>query len=76
MAQTPSDNQRLMREIEIKRKDKAAGAFIGLLVGDALGAAVEFKKRDTFKGEAEVHMALRQDTGLMTAQWLSVLLKA
>lgn len=49
MTQTPSDNQKLMQEIEDKRKDKAAGAFFGLIVGDALGAAVEFKKRDTFE---------------------------
>jgi ADP-ribosyl-[dinitrogen reductase] hydrolase len=38
-----------MEKIEEKRKDKAAGAFFGLIIGDALGAAVEFKKRDTFK---------------------------
>lgn len=54
MAQTPSDNQKLMQKIEAKRKDKAAGAFFGLLVGDALGAAVEFKKRDTFKKVTEM----------------------
>jgi len=49
MAKTPSDNQKLMQEIEKKRKDKALGSFFGLVVGDALGAAVEFKKRGTFK---------------------------
>ncbi|RCW58738.1 MULTISPECIES: ADP-ribosylglycohydrolase family protein [Halanaerobium] len=49
MAQTPSDNQKLMQKIEMKRKNNAAGAFFGLIVGDALGAAVEFKKRDSFK---------------------------
>lgn len=30
-------------------KDKALGAFIGLAVGDAIGAPVEFLKRDTFE---------------------------
>lgn len=49
MNQTPSDNQKLMQEIEEKRKNKAKGAFFGLIVGDALGAAVEFKKRGSFK---------------------------
>ena len=49
MAQTPSDNQKLMEEIEKERKNKAFGSFFGLIVGDALGAAVEFKKRGTFK---------------------------
>ncbi|MFP4021767.1 MAG: ADP-ribosylglycohydrolase family protein [Halanaerobium sp.] len=49
MAQTPSDNQKLMREIEKERKDKAFGAFFGLIIGDALGAAVEFKKRGSFE---------------------------
>ena len=47
--QTPSDNQKLMQEIEEKRKNKAKGAFFGLIIGDALGAAVEFKKRGSFK---------------------------
>jgi ADP-ribosyl-[dinitrogen reductase] hydrolase len=49
MKSTPSDNQKLMQEIEKERKDKAFGSFFGLIVGDALGAAVEFKKRDSFK---------------------------
>ncbi|MFW5736047.1 MAG: ADP-ribosylglycohydrolase family protein [Halanaerobium sp.] len=49
MKKTPSDNQKLMRKIEKERKDKAAGAFFGLIIGDALGAAVEFKKRDSFE---------------------------
>lgn len=49
MKSTPSDNQKLMQEIEKERKSKASGAFFGLIVGDALGAAVEFKKRGTFK---------------------------
>ncbi len=49
MSQTPSDNQELMQEIEKEIKNKAFGAFFGLIVGDALGAAVEFKKRGSFK---------------------------
>lgn len=49
MKETPSDNQKLMKEIEKERKDKAFGALFGLIVGDALGAAVEFKKRGSFK---------------------------
>jgi ADP-ribosyl-[dinitrogen reductase] hydrolase len=49
MNSTPSDNQKLMQEIEAKRKNKALGSFFGLAVGDALGAAVEFKKRGTFE---------------------------
>jgi ADP-ribosyl-[dinitrogen reductase] hydrolase len=49
MKSTPSDNQKLMQEIEAKRKNKALGSFFGLAVGDALGAAVEFKKRGTFE---------------------------
>ncbi|MFN2339732.1 MAG: ADP-ribosylglycohydrolase family protein [Halanaerobium sp.] len=49
MTQTPSDNQKLMQEIEKERKDKAFGAFFGLAVGDALGAAVEFKERGSFE---------------------------
>lgn len=48
VAQTPSDNQKLMQKIEEERKDKAFGSFWGLIVGDALGAAVESKKRDSF----------------------------
>lgn len=48
MNQTPSDNQELMQEIEKERKNKAFGSFFGLIIGDALGAAVEFKKRDSF----------------------------
>ena len=49
MKSTPSDNQKLMQEIEKERKNKAFGSFFGLIVGDALGAAVEFKKRGSFK---------------------------
>lgn len=49
MKSTPSDNQKLMQEIEKERKNKAFGAFFGLIVGDALGAAVEFKKRGSFE---------------------------
>jgi len=49
MTQTPSDNQKLMQEIEKERKNKAFGSFFGLIVGDALGAAVEFKKRGSFE---------------------------
>jgi len=30
-------------------KDKLAGAFIGLAIGDCVGAAVEFRERDTFE---------------------------
>ena len=32
----------------IKIRDRALGAFVGLAVGDALGAPVEFMSRDTF----------------------------
>lgn len=49
MEDNPAANAELMEEIEKERKDKALGAFWGLIVGDALGAAVEFKKRDSFK---------------------------
>ena len=49
VTQTPSDNQKLMEEIEKERKNKALGSFFGLITGDALGAAVEFKKRGSFK---------------------------
>ncbi len=49
MNSTPSDNQKLMQEIEAERKNKALGSFFGLVVGDALGASVEFKKRGTFE---------------------------
>lgn len=49
MKSTPSDNQKLMQEIEKERKNKAFGAFFGLIVGDALGAAVELKKRGSFE---------------------------
>lgn len=48
MNQTPSDNQKLMQEIEKERKNKAFGSLFGLIVGDALGSAVEFKKRGSF----------------------------
>jgi len=49
MNKYPSDNKKLMQKIENEIKDNAFGAFFGLIVGDALGAAVEFKTRDTFK---------------------------
>jgi ADP-ribosyl-[dinitrogen reductase] hydrolase len=54
MKSTPSDNQKLMQEIEKKRKNKAFGSFFGLIVGDALGAAVEFKQRGSFKEVKEM----------------------
>lgn len=49
MEQSPSDNKQLMQKIEKQRKIKAFGAFFGLIIGDALGAAFEFKKRDSFE---------------------------
>lgn len=49
MEDSSAANAKMMAEIEEERKDKALGAFFGLIVGDALGAAVEFKKRDSFK---------------------------
>ena len=30
-------------------RDRALGAFVGLAIGDALGAPVEFCRRDTFE---------------------------
>ncbi len=30
------------------RRDRAFGAFIGLAVGDALGATIEFRQRDSY----------------------------
>jgi ADP-ribosyl-[dinitrogen reductase] hydrolase len=35
-------------------KDKALGAFVGLAIGDALGAPVEFKKRGSFPVVSEM----------------------
>lgn len=49
MNKYPSDNKKLMKKIENQIKDNAFGSFFGLIVGDALGAAVEFKTRDTFE---------------------------
>jgi len=49
VTQTPSDNQKLMEQIKKEEKNNAFGCFFGLIVGDALGAAVEFKKRGSFK---------------------------
>jgi len=49
MQKNPSDNKKLMQQIEKEIKNNAFGAFFGLIVGDALGAAVEFKTRDTFE---------------------------
>ena len=49
MQKNPSDNKELMKQIEKEIKNNAFGAFFGLIVGDALGAAVEFKARDTFE---------------------------
>jgi len=36
-------------KIEASREDRALGAIVGLAVGDALGAPVEFCRRDTFE---------------------------
>ena len=36
-------------KIEASREDRAFGAIVGLAVGDALGAPVEFCRRDTFE---------------------------
>ncbi|CCU81153.1 ADP-ribosylglycohydrolase family protein [Halanaerobium saccharolyticum subsp. saccharolyticum DSM 6643] len=44
-----SDNKKLMKKIEKEIKNNAFGVFFGLIIGDALGAAVEFKARDTFE---------------------------
>ncbi len=49
MHKNPSNNKNLMKKIEEKIKNNAFGGFFGLIVGDALGAAVEFKTRDSFK---------------------------
>jgi ADP-ribosyl-[dinitrogen reductase] hydrolase len=49
MNKYPSDNKKLMKKIENQIKNNAFGAFFGLIVGDTLGAAVEFKTRDTFE---------------------------
>lgn len=43
------DNQKKIKKVKQESKNMFYGALIGLAVGDALGAPVEFKKRDTFK---------------------------
>ncbi|SFL52431.1 ADP-ribosylglycohydrolase family protein [Halanaerobium salsuginis] len=48
MRSTPSDDQELMQEIEVRSKGKAFAAIFGLAIGDALGASVEQQKRDSF----------------------------
>ena len=35
--------------IDVSACDRALGAFVGLAIGDALGAPVEFCRRDTFE---------------------------
>jgi ADP-ribosyl-[dinitrogen reductase] hydrolase len=42
MTQPQSNDKRYSR-------DRALGAFVGLAIGDALGALVEFCRRDTFE---------------------------
>jgi hypothetical protein len=52
-----------MTDIDLDRavQERARGAIVGLAIGDALGAPVEFKDRDSFPEVRAVLAALRND---------------
>lgn len=56
-----------LRKFQEKMNDKKKGAFYGMAIGDALGAAVEFKPKGTFK-EVVGYRGLGPH-GLVAGQW-------
>jgi ADP-ribosyl-[dinitrogen reductase] hydrolase len=49
------------------RRDRARGAFIGLAIGDALGATIEFRRRDSY--EPVTDMVGGGPFGLKPGEW-------
>ena len=50
------------------RQDRALGAFIGLAIGDSMGAPVEFKPRGTFEPVTEFRLRTHNQNRTVAAR--------